>query len=408
MCIFILAHGGILLIPKISEYKERWQIKSEDSIKPGLESIQKALQLIENPEGKLKVIHVAGTNGKGSTISFMESVLKEHGYTTGVFSSPAIIDIHDQIRIDGVPISENDLNQSFKRMKEAGLNGLLTDFELLTVAAFVTFERVRPDYVLLETGMGGLLDSTNVVTPIVSAITSIAVDHTAFLGETVNQVAEHKAGIIKAGIPVVTGRLPKEALQVVKRVAKEKQSILKVYGEQSFHGEVAFNIEERRMKGEHQRVNALVAIEALLVAGVPLNKEDVKQGVATTQLALRFDEISPGVFFDGAHNPAAARSLAETIRFEFPGEKVNFIIGMLKGKDIKGTLDELIPVAESFTFLTFPHPNAASAEELLDNCEHKNKSVTKVKIDTIILCGGEKGRIIVTGSLYLLASAIQR
>lgn len=170
------------MIPKMREYKERWQIKSDDSIKPGLEAIQKALRLIGNPEQELKVIHVTGTNGKGSTIAFMESVLKEHGYSTGVFSSPAIIDIHDQIRIDGVPISEAELNKSFEKMKRAGLSGLLTDFELLTVAAFVTFECLQPDYVLLETGMGGLLDSTNVVTPIVSVITSIAVDHEAFLG----------------------------------------------------------------------------------------------------------------------------------------------------------------------------------------------------------------------------------
>ena len=172
----------------------------------------------------------------------MESILKAHGYSTGVFSSPAIIDIHDQIRIDGEPISVDELNQSFKEMKEAGEIGLLTDFELLTVAAFVTFARVQPDYVLLETGMGGLLDSTNVVTPIVSVITSIAVDHASFLGGTIEQVATHKAGIIKKGIPVVTGPLPKEALQVVQRVAIEKRSLLKVYGVQSFIAEEGYSV----------------------------------------------------------------------------------------------------------------------------------------------------------------------
>ena len=122
---------------------------------------------------------------------------------------------------------------------------------------------------------------------------------------------------------------------------------------------------QRRMKGEHQRNNAVIAIEALLTAGVPLVKKDVEQSVSTTQLAYRFQEVLPGVFLDGAHNPAAANALANTVRIEFPGEKVDFIIGMLKGKDIKNTLDELLPVAASFTFLTFPHPDAASGAELL-------------------------------------------
>lgn len=386
------------------EYKERWQIKSDDSIKPGLEAIQKALRLIGNPEQELKVIHVTGTNGKGSTIAFMESVLKEHGYSTGVFSSPAIIDIHDQIRIDGVPISEAELNKSFEKMKCAGLSGLLTDFELLTVAAFVTFGCLQPDYVLLETGMGGLLDSTNVVTPIVSVITSIAVDHEAFLGSTVKEVAKHKAGIIKTKIPVVSGSLPKEALQVVRNMAREKGSPLEVYGEKEFTGEGEFRIAERKMKGEHQRINAEVAVKALLAAGIPLKEENVSKGVAITQLAHRFQEILPGVFLDGAHNPAAARALVDTIRTEFPGEKVDFIVGMLKRKDIKKTLDELMPVAASFTFLTFPHPEAATGEQLLGNCIHDKKSVTNIQDNTIILYKGDDSRSIVTGSLYLLSS----
>ena len=162
----------------------------------------------------------------------MEAILKEHGFSTGVFSSPAIIDIHDQIRINGEPISEEELNKSFITMKEAGLSGMLTDFELLTVAAFSTFERLAPDYVLLETGMGGLLDSTNVVTPLVSVITSIALDHTAFLGKHCSEVAGHKAGIIKEGIPVVVGPLPEKALNVVSNISNQRKSPLSIYGKQ--------------------------------------------------------------------------------------------------------------------------------------------------------------------------------
>lgn len=402
------------MIPKLNVYKERWGIESDMSIKPGLDAVREALSKVGNPERKLQVIHVAGTNGKGSTIAFMEAILKEQGFSSGVFSSPAIIDIHDQIRINGDAITGEELNKSFRAMKEAGVSGLLTDFELLTVAAFLTFGRLAPDYVLLETGMGGLLDSTNVVVPLVSVITSIALEHTAFLGGTIAEVAEQKAGIIKNGIPVVIGPLPKEALKVVQAISNRQGSSLVMYGEQFvikgnvFNGISTFLLAERKMRGSHQGVNAAVAIQSLLVAGIQMSEEAASKGVAKTQLAHRFQEISPGVFIDGAHNPAAAKVLADTIRSEFPGEKVDFVIGMLKGKDIEKTLDELIPVAASFTFLTFQHPQAATGEQLMEYCHHKEKRVTKSGSDTIILVTGENRKKIVTGSLYLLSGLIGR
>ncbi|WP_342538011.1 folylpolyglutamate synthase/dihydrofolate synthase family protein [Sporosarcina sp. FSL K6-1540] len=399
------------MIPKMNVYKKRWGIDSDDSIKPGLEAVQEALVKMGSPEKQLQVIHVTGTNGKGSTIAFMEAILKEHGLSTGVFSSPAIIDIHDQIRINGEVITEEELDKSFQAMKEAGLSGFLTDFELLTVAAFTTFRRLAPDYVLLETGMGGLLDSTNVVTPLVSVITSIALDHTAFLGTTVAEVARHKGGIIKKGIPVVTGLLlEEEALKVVRTISSQQGSALFMYGERFdmkddlFNGTETFQLAGRKMKGLHQGVNAAVAIQSLLVAGIQLAEEAVSWAVAITQLAHRFQEISPGVFVDGAHNPAAAKALAATIRSEFPGEKVDFIIGMLKGKDIEKTLNELIQVAASFTFLTFPHPQAATGEQLMKYCHHEVKKVTTAESNTIILSNVRNKKKIVTGSLYLLSS----
>lgn len=390
----------------MNEYKKHWKLKSDDGIKPGLQAIRQALVKVGNPEHRLKIIHVTGTNSKGSTIAFMEAILKELGLSTGVFSSPAIFDIHDQIRIDGKPISEAELNKTFEAMKDAGLSGMLTDFELLTVAAFVTFERLGPQYVLLETGMGGLLDSTNVVTPLVSVITTIALDHTLFLGSTIEEVAGHKAGIVKEGVPIVTGLLEEQSLEIVRTVAKEKGSSLFIYGEQSFETSEQFLLTKRKMLGEHQKRNAAVAIEALRVGGIALNDQAIKKGVATAQLALRFEEISPNVYVDGAHNPAAARTLAETIRTVFPGEKVDFVIGMLKGKDIKNTLKELIPVAASFTFITFSHSQAATGEELMNNCEFAEKSVANINTDTILLVKDENRKKVVTGSLYLLASLL--
>lgn len=389
------------MIPKLDEYKKRWEITSESSIKPGLEAIEKALTKMNNPEKQLNIIHVAGTNGKGSTIAFMEAILAQHGLSTGVFSSPAIIDVHDQIRIDGMPISADEINDSFKEMKEAGLDGMLTDFELLTVAAFLIFERLQPDYILLETGMGGRLDSTNVVRPLVSIITSIALDHTTFLGTTIREVAREKAGIIKRHVPVVTGQLPNEALQTIEEITKEEKSPLFIYGNQFPKTYLPY---KRKMRGAHQGVNAAVAIEALQLADIQLSDKLIEKALATTQLPHRFQEIHPNCFLDGAHNPAAAKALANTIRSEFPGEKVDFIVGMLKGKDIEGTLNELIPVASSFTFLTFPHAEAATGEYLMDLCKFNEKSVTNIVNDTIILSNRIGTKTIVAGSLYLLAS----
>ncbi|WP_342505316.1 folylpolyglutamate synthase/dihydrofolate synthase family protein [Sporosarcina sp. FSL K6-2383] len=398
------------MIPKMDEYKKRWAIESDDAIKPGLEAIQEALALVGNPEADLQIIHVAGTNGKGSTIAFMEGILRQHGFSTVVFSSPALIDIHDQIRLNGHPISTEDLDTAFKLIKKVGLSGKLTDFELLTVAAFVACRQFAPDFVLLETGMGGKLDSTNVVIPLVSVITSIALDHTSFLGETLEKITDHKAGVIKAKKPIVIGALPKEALAVIQYTARELHSELFAYGEQftlttedAFNGLQTFQLNGRGMKGAHQGVNAAVAIEALLAAGVMLEEDKVAGGIATTQLPFRFQEVFPGVFMDGAHNPAAAKVLTETIQLEFPGEKVDFIIGMLKGKDVEQTLNELVPVAASFTFVTFPHLQAEKPEKLMEYCHHEKKKMTNIESDTIILekeCGR---RTIVTGSLYMIS-----
>ncbi|MCG7344995.1 bifunctional folylpolyglutamate synthase/dihydrofolate synthase [Sporosarcina sp. ACRSL] len=401
------------MIPKFDEYKERFSVKSDDEIKPGLESIRRALQKVGNPEKDLRVIHVAGTNGKGSTIAFMESILQEHGFSTGVFSSPALVDVHDQIRMNSMPISPIEMDKTFVEMKEAGLSGMLTDFELLTVAAFLTFKRLAPDYVLLECGMGGKLDSTNVVEPLVSIITSIALDHVGFLGGTIEEIAMHKAGIIKEGKPVVVGSLPNEAMQVIRTKAITSNSKFVMYGEdfsviqdEFIGGSIKIQLTKRRLKGPHQAINAAVAIEALRQAGVSMKSERITKGVATASLPYRFQEIAEGVFIDGAHNPAAAKMLTETIKSEFPGEKVDFVIGMLKTKDLKKTIDELIPVANSFTFITFPHPQAASAEVLMGSCQYNRKRMTKLGDDTIILRKGNDRKRIVAGSLYLLSSLL--
>ena len=210
------------MITGLEQYKEKWQVESDNGIKLGLEVMEQALELLGHPQREVAFVHVAGTNGKGSTIAFLESILREHGVTVGKFMSPCILDVHDQIQINGEPISAVEMDELFQEMKSAGLSAKCTDFELLTCAALLFFKKKGVDIALIETGMGGLLDSTNVITPFVSVIPSIALEHTNFLGNTLTDIARHKAGIIKNGVPVVIGNLPVEALAVITETAKEK------------------------------------------------------------------------------------------------------------------------------------------------------------------------------------------
>lgn len=401
------------MIPKLNEYKNRVRITSDNEIKPGLAAIEHAMQVLGSPQANLKAIHVAGTNGKGSTICFMESILREAGISTGVFASPAIVDIHDQIRINGRPISEDQLRSSFQTLKDAGLDGKLTDFELLTAAAFVTFDRLKPEVVLIECGMGGRFDSTNVITPMVTIISSIAKDHVGFLGNSIKEIAWHKTGIFKKGVPAVCGQLSEDAYTVAEKAAEEVGSEFMTYGKdfwmnegdpEQFFGSVQFELPNRRMKGPHQAMNAAVAIEALFKTDLNISIEAIQAGIANAQLSYRFEEVAPGVFFDGAHNPSAAAMLRRTIQEQFPGEQVDFVVGMMANKEIKETLNELIPVAHSFTFLDFEVPGAALAQSLYEQCQFGNKKVTKEDYASIILSKDLPKKKIVSGSLYLLNS----
>ncbi|GKV68801.1 folylpolyglutamate synthase [Sporosarcina sp. NCCP-2716] len=395
----------------MDDYKNRTGLTSSNTIKPGLEAIMEAMHRLGSPQKQLRAIHVAGTNGKGSTVAFMERIFRAAGMTTGVFTSPAMIDIHDQIRLDGRNTTEDELLESFRTIKDAGLSGRLTDFELLTAAAFVTFANVRPDIILVECGLGGRFDSTNVLDPAVTVITSIAKDHTEFLGDSLTSIAWHKAGIFKSGIPAVCGDLPDEALAEAERIAAGLDSPCYVYGrdfrmdggtDESFSGIREVSHIERRLKGPHQAVNAAVAIESVLLACPDIDEDAIREGIREAQLAFRFEEVAPGVYFDGAHNPAAAKRLRQTIEEQFPGETVDFVIGMMANKDSRAVLDELIPVAHSFTFTDFSDPGATSARALYENCHFGNKQVTGTLDASIILTNDSPRKKIVSGSLYLL------
>ncbi|QGG52546.1 bifunctional folylpolyglutamate synthase/dihydrofolate synthase [Lysinibacillus pakistanensis] len=413
------------MIPNLNRYKEKWNVKSDDIIKPGLAAIEEALVRVGNPENGLQVVHLAGTNGKGSTLTFLESLAKEHGLRVGKFMSPCIVDVHDQIQVEGQAITRAEMDQLFQQMQAAGLSEKLTDFELLTVAAFLHFAASDVDIALIEAGMGGLLDSTNVVTPIVSIIPSIALEHTKFLGTTIERITHHKAGIIKPYKPVIIGDLPQEAKDIIHKEAREKQSaVLELnqqfsvgqekdgetyeYDKQSFH----LSKLTRSMKGAHQANNMALAITAFLEVATALNikviKSALEKGVKEATILGRFEEILPHVILDGAHNPASVEKLIETIKSEFPDEQIALVIGILADKDVPQILQLFEQISDHFYFVDFNNPRAMGAQKMLELSGAPYKEVLVDYASFLQHQSERKLKTIVTGSLYLLTEVRNR
>lgn len=413
------------MIPKLDEYKIKWQVNSDASIKPGLGAIKHALQLLNNPHKALQVVHLAGTNGKGSTLTFIEHIALSHGLTVGKFMSPCIVDLHDQIQINGTPISTTEVDEIFSTFKKFNISGLLTDFELLTCVAFLHFKNHDVDLVLLEAGMGGREDSTNVITPIVSVIPSISLEHTRFLGNSIESIAAHKAGIIKEYRPVVIGNLPKEALEVIEMEAKRNNAPLYRLGHEfqveltndgdiyvNENKNIRFNYLQRTLLGDHQGLNMALAITAFIEVAqhflLNIVENKVREAVANAKVPGRFEEVLKNVYFDGAHNPDSAKKLAQTIKQHFPNDNITFVVGMLADKDIKNVLSFLESVSDQFYFVDFSNPRAMNAEEML---KLSNSNEKFVLIDPLIFLKNRsmaEGKTIVTGSLYLLAEIRQQ
>ncbi|MFJ7665800.1 bifunctional folylpolyglutamate synthase/dihydrofolate synthase [Lysinibacillus sp. NPDC097195] len=407
------------MIPLFDDYKKRWSLTSDDVIKPGLTAIEEALALVGNPERKLQIVHLAGTNGKGSTLTFLESIAHEHGLKVGKFMSPCIVDVHDQIQVTQQCISQAEMDCVFQQMKHAGLSGKLTDFELLTVAAFLHFVNCDVDIALIEAGMGGLLDSTNVVLPIVSIIPSIALEHTKFLGSTIESIAQHKAGIIKPQRPVVIGEVPREAKTVIEQVAHANQAPIFALNqqftiEQKHHNECYKNDDQhlyitnltRQMKGPHQANNMALAITAFIevaaVRNIAVDVESIRRGIEGARILGRFEEVMPYIIFDGAHNPASAEQLVATIRQQYPNESITFVIGILGDKDVKEVLQNFEQISDQFYFVDFANPRAMAAQELLAISNAQQKAILSDTISFLQQQSQKRCRTIVSGSLYLL------
>lgn len=380
------------MINGLDAYKKKWNIQTEAAIKPGLHAITAALKELGNPHQKGTFIHIAGTNGKGSTATFLASILREHGLSVGNFFSPEIEDLHDQIQINGEPIPEEEMDRTMNRL--ASLRTPLTDFELLTAAAFLVFSEHPLDAVIIEAGMGGRFDSTNVIDPFLSIIPSVSMEHTSFLGDTLEEIAWHKAGIIKKWKPVVVGNLPEAAMAVVNETADK------------LHSEVIKAKEpitvELKLKGEHQIRNAKLAVEAakeLLL--LTFDQEKANAGLSKATIPFRFEELYPGLILDAAHNVESIEALIATVKEQYPNKEIHFVVGILKDKNYPEILRKLERISDRFTFIEFESERALAGNILFKESRSKIKTIQN-QCD-ILPVQGKDVMTIVTGSMNLLS-----
>ena len=328
------------------------------NFRSGLGRMQRAVDLLGNPEKTYPIIHVTGTNGKGSTIAFMRELFVAHGKKVGTFTSPHIISIHDRICINGQPIADEDfirIANQVKEMEKALLetHDQLSFFELLTLIALLYFKEQGVDLVLLEVGIGGLLDTTNVVTGEIAVITSIGLDHQETLGDSLEEIAEQKAGIFKAGKKAVIAKLAPEAELVCHKRARELAVDLYQAGQDftfnagDFSSKLArFSQLEIGLEGAYQQENAALALETFLLfmasRGERVEEELVRQALKETYWAGRLERIRPQIYLDGAHNLPALTRLVEFIQGKIQqGYQVRILFGALKRKDYQGMLGYL-------------------------------------------------------------------
>ena len=402
----------------------------------GLERMHVLLDKLGNPHKDLKVIHVAGTNGKGSVCRYIYRVLQTAGYHCGLFTSPFLEVFNERIEFDGAYISDIDLQKCSDRvldkvseMTEEGYESP-TEFEVITAVAFLYFYEKNTDYVVLEVGLGGRGDSTNVVEkPLAGIITSISLDHTDRLGDTIAEIAGEKAGIIKEGCPVITASDRPDAMEVFRDVCRKKHA--KLYDSQEISYEIReesltgteFTAEifgesyeiEISMPGRHQVQNAVCALYALAVLNregkIRVDKQAVLSGIKEARQNGRLELMGrkPYVLIDGAHNPDGAKALTETIRRFFSGKRILMVIGFLADKEVDEALDYFLNITKDFVATEPDNPRKLAASELAAEIEKKGGSAVvkpsvKEAAEYALSQKEDYDAILFSGSLYLIGA----
>ncbi|WP_156288699.1 bifunctional folylpolyglutamate synthase/dihydrofolate synthase [Oceanobacillus salinisoli] len=394
----------------------------------GLDNIKALMAALDNPQKQLKFVHIAGTNGKGSVASYLAHILTKAGYKTGLFTSPYIEKFNERIKVNHENISDDALGKITGMVKDRvkSFQISLTEFEIMTAIAFLYFYEQECDIVVLEVGLGGRLDSTNVIdNPLLSIITSISYDHQAFLGSTLAEIAGEKAGIIKENSPVLLYSQEKEAEEVIYRAAQEKGA--KVYqpeftaitriqtdlNGQVFHYKTYRNL-RISLLGEHQLKNAALVLEAIQLLnskGLEVSENALRDGLTETTWPGRFEIIHqhPTVVIDGAHNIDSIKALVDNLTKYFSDKRIIAIVGILKDKDVDQIVGEVSSVVDTFITVTPDSPRAMKAEVLADFLKEKNLHAVSSRTydeaaDLALKQAGENDVICAFGSLYYIGA----
>lgn len=387
--------------------------------RPGLENTLKLAALSGNPQDKLRFIHVAGTNGKGSTCAMLESIYRAAGLRVGLFTSPHLVLFGERIQVNRRLIGNADVVRLVGEMREL-LKQFPADthptfFEVVTVMALRYFAEQKCDLVIWETGLGGRLDSTNIVTPLASVITNIQFDHQQWLGDTLERIAIEKAGIIKPGVPVITAVDDPGAFRILFETAREKESPfwLITWAQAENHPLRALRIP---LFGEHQRLNAATAVYAVKAVAeqIPVDDETIRAGLSQVEWLGRLQLVEPDpsrkILLDGAHNMGSADALRVAVRTYFGAQAPTLVLGILQDKDCVPMCRILAPLAARILLVPVSSRRSASPRELAATCRKVNpraEIVTCASLAEALQRAGGDHFVVITGSLYLIGEAME-
>ncbi len=408
--------------------------------KPGLEATLKLAELCGNPQNSLRFIHVAGTNGKGSTCAMLESIYRKSGLRVGLYTSPHLVQFGERIQVNRQLISDADLTRLVEGMipllKEFSKADHPTFFEVATIMALNYFAVKRCDLVIWETGLGGRLDATNIVTPLASVITNIQFDHQAWLGGTLERIAREKAGIIKPGVPVITAVEDAAAKNVIHEIALEKSAPFKLVTWKSTETPPLAGI-LLSLRGDHQRMNAALAVATveLLRGSISVTDKQIAQGLTDVRWLGRLQSVNLSggrrVLLDGAHNIAGAESLRDALRHELSGRSITLILGILSDKDCAEICGILSPLASRIILAPVKSSRSASPADLFAMCRKANAHAEIIRADSLeqaietawprhsMTLTGESNKpsqtapksadslVVIAGSLYLIGEAME-
>ncbi|MGH8046898.1 MAG: bifunctional folylpolyglutamate synthase/dihydrofolate synthase [Chthoniobacterales bacterium] len=368
-------------------------------IKLGLENTSRLLDAAGNPERECRFLHVAGTNGKGSVCAMLDSILRAAGHRTGLYTSPHLVDFRERIRVNGEMIPEADGARILTQLRDStrDWDHAPTFFELATVLAIRHFADAKTDFVVLETGMGGRLDSTNAVVPLVSVLTPIAMDHGQWLGNTLEAVAGEKAGILKPDVPAVSAPQQPAVMRVLQTHAVAVGAPLRF-----IEGVTNMPV---NLRGAQQLRNAALAIGALNAARIEIPEHAIREGLSTVQWPGRFQEVGR-IVLDGAHNPHGSAQLAETWREAFGDERAIVIFGALRDKDYAGMIAALGSLAKEFWFVPVDSQRGEDPGRIATVCAVRGRIFASLA-EALAEAEKQSRRVLVTGSLFLVGEALE-